>query len=163
MARHGMTRKALRAAGTNSSKPDAWPRSCTTPTRPDWRGSRSTASAVRGGFKTPPGVGRAALFLEPGDLDQDEIIHSVGEGVFVQGVSGVHSGVNRVSGDFSVGAEGLMIRDGMLAEPVREYTIASTIQRLLQRVLFVGGDVEYLPSSAAGVSLAIADVAMAGE
>ena len=126
-------------------------------------GTKSTASAVRGGFKSPPGVGARALSLDPGELGQDAIIGAVGEGLFVQGVSGVHSGVNRVSGDFSVGAEGLMIRGGSLAEPVREFTIASTIQRLLQHVLFVGDDIEYLPSSAAGVSLAIADVAMAGE
>ena len=44
----------------------------------------------------------------------------MGEGLFVQSMTGVHSGVNPISGDFSVGAEGLMIRDGKLAEPVRE-------------------------------------------
>ena len=126
-------------------------------------GTTSTASAVRGGFKSTPGVGARALSLEPGELDQEAIIALVGDGLFVQGVSGVHSGVNRASGDFSVGAEGLMIRNGVLAEPVREITIASTIQRLLQQILAVGSDVEYLPSSAAGVSLAIADVAMGGE
>jgi PmbA protein len=46
----------------------------------------------------------------------------------------VHSGVNPVSGDFSVGAEGLMVRAGALAEPVREVTVASTLQRMLQNV-----------------------------
>ena len=51
---------------------------------------------------------------------------------------GVHSGVNPVSGDFSVGAEGLMVRGGVLAEPVREVTIASTLQRMLQSVLHIG-------------------------
>jgi PmbA protein len=126
-------------------------------------GTRSTASAVRGGFKSTPGVGARALTLEPGELDQEAIFAAVGDGLFVQGISGVHSGVNRVSGDFSVGAEGLMIRNGVLAEPVREITIASTIQRLLQQITAVGSDVEYLPSSAAGVSLAISDVAMGGE
>jgi PmbA protein len=86
----------------------------------------------------------------------------VGDGLFVQEISGVHSGVNRVSGDFSVGAEGLMIRGGALAEPVREITIASTIQRILLHVLAVGNDTEWLPSSAAGVSIAIGEIAMSG-
>ena len=49
-------------------------------------------------------------------------------------MSGLHSGTNPVSGDFSVGAEGLMVRDGELAEPVREVTIASTLQRMLHDV-----------------------------
>ena len=48
-------------------------------------------------------------------------------------------------GDFSVGAEGLMIRDGALAEPVREVTLASTLQRLLLDIVEVGADLEWLP------------------
>jgi len=125
-------------------------------------GTVSTGSAVRGGYKSIPGVGARALSLVPGELDQDEMIKAVGDGLLVMGISGVHSGVNRISGDFSVGAEGVMIHDGQLCEPVREITIASTIQRMLQRVLFIGSDVEWLPRSAAGVSLAVADIAMSG-
>ena len=67
-----------------------------------------------------------------------------------------------MSGDFSVGAEGLMIRGGELAEPVREVTIASTIQRMLQHVVAVGSDIEWLPGAATGVTLAIDDVALSG-
>lgn len=125
-------------------------------------GTASTGSAVRGGFKSTPGVGARALTLAPGELEQEELFALIGDGLFVQGVSGVHSGVNRVSGDFSVGAEGMIIRGGQLAEPVREITIASTIQRMLQHVLGIGNDIEWLPSSAAGISLAIADIAMSG-
>ena len=66
-------------------------------------GARSTASAVRAGFKSTPGVGALALSLTPGDLDQAGVIRAVGEGLFIQDVSGIHSGVNPVSGDFSVG------------------------------------------------------------
>jgi PmbA protein len=124
--------------------------------------TKSTGSAVRGGYKSIPGVGARALSLVPGELDQEGIVATIDSGLLVQGISGVHSGVNRVSGDFSVGAEGVMIRNGQLAEPVREITIASTIQRMLQNVLAIGNDIEWLPSSAAGVSLAISDIAMSG-
>lgn len=125
-------------------------------------GVASTGSAVRGGFKSAPGVGCRALSLAPGSESQAEIMARVGEGLLVQGISGVHSGVNAVSGDFSVGAEGLMIRDGVLAEPVREITVASTIQRMLRDVVAVGNDLEWLPGSAAGVTLAVTDMTMSG-
>jgi PmbA protein len=126
-------------------------------------GTVSTASAVRGGYRTTPGVGARAITVEPGELEQDEIVARISHGLLVQSMSGVHSGVNSISGDFSVGAEGVMIRDGALAEPVRELTIASSIQRMLQHVLFVGGDIEWLPGSAAGVTMAVGDMAMSGE
>ena len=125
-------------------------------------GVSSTGSAVRGGFKGTPGVGAHALRLAPGTRSQAEIVADVDDGLLVQGVTGLHSGVNAVSGDFSVGAEGLRIRDGETAEPIREVTIASTIQRLLTNVTEVGSDLEWLPMSAAGVTLAIAEVTMSG-
>ncbi len=86
----------------------------------------------------------------------------VGEGVLVQSVSGIHSGVNTISGDFSVGAEGLMIRDGQLAEPVREFTIASTLQRMLLDIVAIGSDIRWLPGGSAGLTLAISGMSLSG-
>ena len=93
-------------------------------------GAGTTGSAVRG-YTSTPGVGVRALRLEPGDHSPEQIMASVPEALYVQSVSGLHSGTNPISGDFSVGAEGLMVRGGDFAEPVREVTIASTLQRML--------------------------------
>jgi PmbA protein len=125
-------------------------------------GTTPTGNAVRGGFKSTPGCGCIALSLAPGARTQAELVADVDHGVLVQQVSGLHSGVNPVSGDFSTGASGLMIKDGALGEPVREFTIASTLQKMLKDVVEVGGDVDWLPMSAAGVSLVIRDVTMSG-
>lgn len=125
-------------------------------------GTRSTGSAVRG-FKSTPGVGCMATTLVPGDRTQAELIADIDRGVLVSGVAGLHSGVNPVSGDFSTGAEGVRISGGELAEPLREFTIASTIQRMLKDVVAVGGDLEWLPMSAAGLTLVIDDVTVSGE
>lgn len=124
-------------------------------------GTASTGSAVRS-YSSVPGVGARALFLQPGTQSQEELVAGIDNGVLIQGVAGIHSGVNPVSGDFSTGAEGLRIRNGQLGEPLREITIASTLQRMLADVQAVGNDVDWLPMSAAGVSLVIADVTMSG-
>ena len=117
---------------------------------------------MRGGFKSPPGVGARALHLVPGQLTADEILASVPEALFVQSVSGLHSGTNTVSGDFSVGADGLMVRGGEFAEPVREITIASTLQRMLHDIVHIGADLEWLPGGAAGMTLLLGDMSVAG-
>jgi PmbA protein len=70
--------------------------------------------------------------------------------------------VNPVSGDFSTGAEGLRITDGQVGAPVREFTIASTLQRMLQDVIAVGNDIEWLPMRAAGVTIVVGDVTVSG-
>ena len=125
-------------------------------------GAATTGSAVRGGFKSAPGVGARALHLEPGAMSADEVLAAVPEALYVQSVSGLHSGTNPVSGDFSVGAEGLMVRDGAFAEPVREVTIASTLQRILLDVAQVGADLTWLPGGAAGVTLLVSEMTMSG-
>jgi PmbA protein len=127
-------------------------------------GLASTGSAVRGGFSGTPSVGCRALTLAPGPegFDEPGLLSAVGEGLFVQSMTGVHSGVNPISGDFSVGAEGLMIRDGKLGEPVREITVASTLQRMLHSFVAIGADVEWLPGIAAAQTLAIGDMQVSG-
>jgi len=125
-------------------------------------GSVSTGNATRGGFAGTPGVGCLALSLEPGNRSQDEIVAGVDDGLLVQQMQGLHSGVNPVSGDFSTGAAGLLITDGEVGAPVREFTIASTLQRMLLDIVEVGGDIEWLPMRAAGMSLVISDITMSG-
>ena len=124
-------------------------------------GGVSTASAVRGS-RSLPGVGPIALALAGGEGSLEDLIADVELGIFVNSFAGLHSGVNPISGDFSVGADGLMIRDGALAEPVREITLASTLQRMLADVSRVGSDIEWLPSGAAMPSIVIPDVTMSG-
>ena len=125
-------------------------------------GTHSTGSAIRGGIAGSPSAGCRALRQKSGDVDQVDLLRRVGTGIYVESLTGVHSGVNPVSGDFSVGITGCMIRNGELAEPVREVTVASSLQRMLLNVIGVANDVHWLPGSAAGQSIAIADIAVSG-
>lgn len=125
-------------------------------------GTASTGSAARGVSSTP-GVSAAALAVAPGAGTHEELVGAVATGLLVTSMAGLHSGVNPVSGDFSVGVEGLMVRDGAVAEPIREATIASTLQRLLLDISAVGADLEWLPDGTGGVTLVIPDVALSGQ
>ena len=124
-------------------------------------GATSTASAVRG-VRSTPGVGAVALQLAPGAQTAEALLASVDLGIFVQSLSGLHSGVNAISGDFSVGVDGMMIRNGALAEPIREATLGSTIQRLLTDIIAVGSDLEWLPGGYGAATLVIDGVTLSG-
>ena len=100
--------------------------------------------------------------LAPGVQSPDALLAQAGDAFYVQSVSGLHSGTNPVSGDFSVGAEGLLVRDGAFAEPVREVTIASTLPRMLLDVEAIGSDLTWLPGAAVGVTLLIGEMALSG-
>lgn len=122
----------------------------------------STGNARRGSFKSSPGVSAHNLFLEPGELDQAGLLARAGEGLLVQDVSGVHSGANPITGDFSVGVSGLWFRNGELAEPVREATVAAHLLDILKGIEAVGSDLRFTTGSIGGSSLLIGQMTVAG-
>jgi PmbA protein len=124
----------------------------------------STGNASRSGYRTQPSVSASNLIVAPGSLDLAGLLREVGEGVLVTDVAGLHSGVNPVSGVFSVGASGRAIRAGELAEPLREFTIASDLVAMLGAVNAVGADSRWVPfgGSVRTPSLLIAEMTVAG-
>lgn len=125
-------------------------------------GTVSTGSAQRPSHRGGPSVGPHVATVVPGSVSPEALLAEVGDGVLVRDLAGLHSGVNPVSGDLSVGIEGQRIRGGEVAEPLREVTIATTLQRLLGQVVAVGDDLTYFPWESTGVTLAVADVTMSG-
>lgn len=128
-------------------------------------GTQPTGNASRAGFKAAPGITPTNLFLEPGTEDRDALLRRAGTGFYCQQVLGVHSGANPISGEFSVGAAGVMVRDGVFAEPVREATIAGTIPQMLANIVAVGSDLRFLPfgGGMGGVTLLIDGMTLAGD
>ena len=124
-------------------------------------GTDSTGNARRGGYRTPPGVGTTNFFVQPGATPVSDILFRAQGGVLIQDVSGVHSGANPISGEFSVGATGLRIVDGELGEPLREMTVASTVPEMLKGIAAVGDDLRFF--TAVGVpTVLIGEMTVAG-
>ncbi len=109
------------------------------------QGGESTGSAARHGYRSLPSVSASNLVVGSGSLSFAELLAEAGDGVFVTDVAGLHSGVNPVTGVFSVGASGHAIRAGELAEPLREFTIAGDLVALLGAVRAAGAEARWVP------------------
>jgi PmbA protein len=127
-------------------------------------GSRTTANAGRGSYRSPPSVGTTNLVIQPGDGSLDDLVARAGDGLYVTEVAGLHSGVNPVSGTFSVGASGRLIEGGEMAAPVREITIASDLVGMLRAISAVGGEPRWIPlgGSVQAVPLLIGEMSVSG-
>jgi PmbA protein len=108
-------------------------------------GIASTGNASRHGYRSQPKVAASNLVVAPGSLSFAELLGAAGEGVFVTDVAGLHSGVNPVTGVFSVGASGRAIGGGELAEPLREFTIAGELVAMLGDVRAAGAEARWVP------------------
>ena len=94
-------------------------------------GLRSTGHAVRG-TGGPPSPSPTNLFMAPGTLSPAALMADIREGLYVTELIGM--GVNGITGDYSRGAAGFMIRGGVLAEPVAEITIAGSLPAMFREL-----------------------------
>lgn len=111
-------------------------------------GVTSTGNARRASFRSLPGVGSSNFMVLPAANSTESLIAGIGKGLYITEVMGMHT-VNPISGDFSVGAAGIMIENGGLTFPVRGITIAGNIVDLLQNIDAVGSDMRFYGSKAA--------------
>jgi PmbA protein len=103
-------------------------------------GMKSTHNAARGLAGTP-GIGCGNLYLEPGTQTPEEMIGEVQAGLYVTSLMGF--GTNIVTGDYSRGATGLWIENGVLTHAVEEVTIAGNLGEMLTNVVAIGNDLEF--------------------
>jgi PmbA protein len=121
-------------------------------------GLRTTGNASRG-LAGNAGVGNGNLYIEKGAAPPEQLIAGIRDGFYVTELIGF--GVNIVTGDYSRGAAGLWIRNGELAFPVSEVTIAGKLQDMLLNLEAVGADLEFRGSMAAP-TLVLAEMTVGG-
>ena len=90
-------------------------------------GLATTGHAARG-TGGPPSPSPSNLYMAPGLLTPAELMKDVREGFYVTELIGM--GVNGVTGDYSRGAAGFWIENGVIGYPVSEVTIAGNLKEM---------------------------------
>lgn len=111
--------------------------------------------------KAPPSISTTNFYLNPGEKPLDRLVRDVGEGIMITNLMGVHT-ANSVTGNFSVGASGILIQGGKLTKPVKGFAVAGNILNLFRDVSAVGSDLRFFGSVGAP-SILIPDLAVSGE
>jgi PmbA protein len=102
-------------------------------------GIEPTGHAARGAGGAP-GASPSNLYIAAGARSREELLAAFPEALLVTELIG--HGINGVTGDYSRGAAGFMVRDGAIAEPVDEITIASNLIEMFA-TLEPGSDLEF--------------------
>ncbi|MDH0866836.1 metalloprotease PmbA [Mitsuaria sp. GD03876] len=124
----------------------------------------STYSARKLGLRTTGHAGGShnltmrSKATAPGD-DLATMLRRLGTGLFVTELMG--QGVNYVTGDYSRGASGYWVENGVIAFPVHEITIAGNVKEMFQQIVGIGADAYTLGSKTVG-SILIENMRLAG-
>lgn len=121
----------------------------------------STGNGIRSSFRGLPSVGTTNFYLEAGQGKPVSLWKDLEKGVYIVEVMGIHT-ANPISGDFSVGASGLMIEKGELTYPVRGITVAGNIFSCLKDIEMVASDLRFY-GSLGSPSVRVKSLSIAGE
>jgi len=118
-------------------------------------------SARKLGMQTTGNAGGTHnLILQPGEHDLDGLLKQMGRGLLVTELLG--QGVNYVTGDYSRGAAGFWVEDGVIQHPVEEITIAGNLKDMFRAIAAVGRDVLVQGSRQTG-SVLVEGMTVAGQ
>jgi PmbA protein len=121
----------------------------------------TTGNGYRTGSKI--GVSYVNPLIKPGKVSEEEMINNIQEGVYISSIAGLHAGLNPQSGNFSLQAEGFMIREGKLAEPLSLITVAGNLLDLFMDVSEVANNLELQLSGVTSPSLLVKSLAVSGK
>ncbi len=102
----------------------------------------TAGNAFRGSFKSIPVPGTTNFFVGPGTADADELVESLGNGIYIQDVMGMHT-ADPISGDFSVGITGYEVRGGKKERAICEMTISGNVVSLLEGIAATGRAISF--------------------
>ncbi len=111
-------------------------------------GKVSTGNGYRSSYKSTLSISPSNFYVENGSISFHDMIGKVGKGMYITDLQGLHSGLNTVSGDFSLSAQGFEIENGKITRPINQITIAGNFFQLLNSIGDIADDLSFsLPDS----------------
>ena len=106
-------------------------------------GVRTTGNASKASYAASVGIRPFTLYLQAGEMGEEELLARAGSGVYINSLGGLHAGANPVSGDFSLQSAGFLIQGGKKTVPVKSFTVAGNFYELLKQVECVASNLEF--------------------
>lgn len=106
-------------------------------------GCKSTGNGFRASYKSSVSVQPTNFYLKAGKTTFSNLKKALNQGIIIDELSGLHSGVNPVSGEFSLLASGFYVENGEVVRPIEQITISSNFYDIIKNIEDIGSDIKY--------------------
>lgn len=104
------------------------------------------------------------LYFAPGEPTNEELLKRLGDGLYLTSLQGLHAGANVQSGDFSLQADGFLVKAGVKVSPIKNFTVADNFYQLLKKVDALSCEVKFgVGSDFGSPEILFTDVAVSGK
>ncbi len=108
-------------------------------------GLKSTGHATRFGYRGTIGIYPSNFYLEAGKQTKAALLEEIGTGLLLTEVHGTHAGVNAITGEFSLQADGFWVEDGNVGHALENFTVAGNFLEMLHNIEAIADDLEFSP------------------
>ena len=98
-------------------------------------GKKTTGNASKAGYDAAVGIRPFTMYLQGGDMTEEELLSKAGNGVYITSLGGLHAGADAISGDFSLQSAGYMIENGVKTRYVKSFTVAGNFYEMLKNIV----------------------------
>lgn len=123
----------------------------------------STGNGFKAGLTAPVKTACTNFYIQKGEQSLEELFCQMENGLYITDFMGLHAGTNVVSGDFSLSAEGFLVKEGKIERSVEQITIAGNFYTLLLDILAVGEDLYFAASGKGSPSVLLKNISVAGK
>lgn len=112
---------------------------------------------------TGNGFGVRNMYIKPGQKNFDQLLQELNAGILIDNIEGLHSGIDKITGNISLQAEGYLIENGKKTTPLNLIILSTNIFELLNNVIEVGNDLEFFSINGGAPSLLLKDISITGK
>ena len=125
-------------------------------------GVSSTGNASKASYSAPVHVAPSNFSFRPGSRCLEEMLASIGDGIVITEVSGLHAGANPLSGDFSLLSKGYAFHNGQRTQAVEQITVAGNFYDLLKNAREAANDLVFPMGGTGSPSIDVGELSISG-
>jgi len=123
--------------------------------------TNSTGNASRS-YKSTINISPSNLYIKPGLSSKNDLYSKFPKCLEIVQLSGMHSGCNAISGDFSMGAQGFYYENGQRKYPIHNFTVSGNFLQLMKQIVGIADDLKFKLSAIGAPSILVEDLSISG-
>lgn len=123
----------------------------------------STGNGFKAGYASNVGISPTNFYIASGSVSYEDMVSSMERGVIITDITGLHAGLNAISTEFSLQANGFYVEHGSIVKPINLITVAGNFMEAMKHIDMVGNDQKMSYSGVGSPSILFHELAISGE
>ena len=106
-------------------------------------GRESTGNGIRSSYSSAVSISPYHFYIKGGEQSDEQLFESLGDGIYITELKGLHAGANAVTGDFSIESAGFEVKNGKIGSAIKSFTVAGNFFEFIKNIEAFSNNVKF--------------------